>query len=184
MGTHPIFESDFDCLTEMSRFLVSIKTAPRRVWSNKYSGILLSFNHQAASGIVKADKNGEDFVIGRRSFENYEQLPRFELKPGQPVEFNENFTHITGPNGEPLLHTKKPFFIRSKLIKTKCDGMLRDGILTFSFDTLKDAKVLVDENSDFIKGPVRDGPVRFDLMRSLDLQTFHAVYPTKIRNLM
>ena len=66
---------------------------------------------KAATGKVRADKNGEDFVIGRRSFENYEQLPRFELKPDQPVEFNENFTDITGPNGEPLLHTKKPFFM-------------------------------------------------------------------------
>ena len=47
-----------------------------------------------------------------------------------------------------------------------------------------ETRFLVDENSDFKKGPVRDGPVRFELMRSLDLQTFHAVYPTQIRNLM
>ena len=60
---------------------------------------------------MKAFKNDEEFVIGRRSFENYEQLPRFKLKLGQMVEFDENGANITGQYGEPLLHTEEPFFM-------------------------------------------------------------------------
>jgi len=58
MGTHPIFESDFDCLTEMTKevkrvfgFLPEICTADSESWSEQYYNIRAKFQVTTLTGL-------------------------------------------------------------------------------------------------------------------------------------
>merc|ERR1712131_73281 len=70
MGTHPIFESDFDCLTEMIRFVVSVLIASARAfgpWS-----IMGADNTDDVDEAFRAITNAQ---YSKRSLMNYQDGP-------------------------------------------------------------------------------------------------------------
>jgi len=112
MGTHPIFESDFDCLTGMNRLLiltrsVSIKTRqdscrtvrPKNVDKEmlpKAKGTIEFFHRAKAFGVIAGD-DGESYYFYPHSFaERYKPKRGLwkpvmkKVVPGTPVEFYWN----------------------------------------------------------------------------------------------
>merc|ERR1711923_519911 len=70
MGTHPIFESDFDCLTEMIRFVISMMIASARAfgpWS-----IMGPANVDDVDEAFRAITNAQ---YTKRSLMNYQEGP-------------------------------------------------------------------------------------------------------------
>merc|ERR1712126_519477 len=84
MGTHPIFESDFDCLTDRSSY---------RLWPNSFH--LSSRIIQLAGDHVNFQKNSRTCHIN--PFQNQTVWERFLIGPAQHIR-TENMSISTNPN--------------------------------------------------------------------------------------
>merc|ERR1712113_263500 len=71
MGTHPIFESDFDCLTEMAGTISNVEHILRTM-SQESSG-------SETSSVSSVQAN-------RRLHQNLQQLPSSTIEPNKPIE--------------------------------------------------------------------------------------------------
>merc|ERR1711931_276995 len=90
MGTHPIFESDFDCLTECHIPVVQISTQPTKA-EGKAQDVAKVSDPSPASAPVKSTRNGKaPFCVDNQLVESKQDMElETRIKVRTRVEFKE-----------------------------------------------------------------------------------------------
>merc|ERR1711990_114293 len=124
MGTHPIFESDFDCLTElkMNRFPVSVRNLCQSQIRNKIIASRVNAycnwgDSWKGGGVVVTEDYGQMKIKNKNILNKFESKCKVNgdvfqtLDYGEPIEFDvflestgqTSARNITGPNGTPIV---------------------------------------------------------------------------------